>query len=104
MEKNLKYFITILLILLLLSACSSPRRNEVIYRFIPQENAISIDSLKVNLLDTKGLEMLAMYPDSDIVIIHYDRFQSHYNLIEKCFEANGYKFELLKKSPLEEIE
>lgn len=104
MEKNLKYMISILLILFMLSACSQARKNEVIYRFVPEKSAISIDSLKVNLLDTKGLEMLVMYPDSDIVIIHYDRFQGHYNMIEKCFEASGYNFQLLKKTSLEEIE
>lgn len=103
MKKILKHILPIIIILLLLGACNKPRKNEVIYQFIPGEKAACIDSLKAGLLNTQGLEMLAMYPDSDIIIIHYDRFKTHHESIEKHFIENGYTFNLINKSSLEEL-
>ncbi len=46
--------------------------------------------------------MLVVYPDSDVVIIHYDRFRTHQEIIESHFIKSGYKFTLLKKTSLKE--
>lgn len=93
-----------ILILILLTSCSPSRKNELVYRFIPQENAVSVDSLKTQILNTMGTEMLVMYPDSDVVIIHYDRFRTHQDIIETKFNDNGYRVVLLKKSSIDERE
>ncbi len=93
----------ILVLILLFSACSQPRKSEVIYRFYAKDKMTCVDSLRSALLDTDGLEMLVMYPDSDVVIIHYDRFRTHQNKIEAHFIKCNYCFELINKSPLKEI-
>ena len=87
--------------LLFVTSCSSPRKNELIYRFLPEEGAISIDSLGSEILNTPGTEMFVMYPDSDVVIIHYDRFRTHQDIIEAQFKQNGYRVVLLMKKAIQ---
>ncbi len=85
-----------------LVACSGSRKNEVIYRFIPNVNAVSLDSLKSEILGNAGAEMLVVYPDSDVVIIHYDRFKTHQDIIESHFTECGYQITLVRKIKIEE--
>ena len=91
-----------LIFLLFLVACSPSRKNELVYRYSLNEDAVSFDSLKSEILGASGAEMLIVYPDSDVVIIHYDRFNSHQDIIESCFMECGYKITLVKKSKIEE--
>jgi hypothetical protein len=92
----------LIFLLLLLGSCSQSRKNELVYRFTLNENAISLDSLKSEILSSCRTEMLVVYPDSDVVIIHYDRFRTHQDIIESHFVESGYQFTLLKKTSLEE--
>ena len=96
------YILLGLSFLLFITSCTSPRKNELIYRFLPEEGAISIDSLSSEILNTSGTEMLVMYPDSDVVIIHYDRFRTHQDIIEAQFKQNGYRIVLLKKKAIQQ--
>lgn len=48
--------------------------------------------------------MLVIYPDSDVVFIHYDRLKTHQDIIEKHFKECGYKITLLEKNKIEEKE
>lgn len=104
MKQSNKNLITVILIItLLLTACSVPsRKNELIYRFDPSGSSISIDSLKSGILGSAAAEMLVVYPDSDVVIIHYDRFKTHQDVIEKHFLDCGYKIILIEKNKIEE--
>ncbi|MEA2077264.1 MAG: hypothetical protein U9O95_04530 [Candidatus Marinimicrobia bacterium] len=103
MKKSVRHIQKILFMLLLLFiACSPSRKNELVYRYYLNENAVSLDSLKSEILGTSGAEMLVVYPDSDVVIIHYDRFKTHQDIIESCFKECGYKITLVKKSKIEE--
>ncbi|MCF7833192.1 MAG: hypothetical protein K9N05_06425 [Candidatus Marinimicrobia bacterium] len=101
-KRHLYTYLLVIFLSLGLSACSNSRKNELVYRFIQNENAISLDSLKSEILGTSGAEMLVVYPDSDVVIIHYDRFKTHQEIIESHFTGSGYKITLLRKSKIEE--
>jgi hypothetical protein len=90
--------------LLFVTSCSSPRKNELIYKFSADEGAIPVDSLRSEILNAQGTEMIVMYPDSDVVIIHYDRFRTHQDIIETQFRHNGYHIVLLKKKAIREGE
>lgn|GEM_PF-972369 len=100
---RLHVIICILLLVLITGSCSSSsRKNELIYRFEATDPTVPFDSLKSEILDTPGAEMLVVYPDSDVVIIHYDRFRTHQDIIEKQFLDCGYKITLLEKNKIEE--
>lgn len=98
----IKIIVCALLLILLLAACSSSRKNELIYRFKQSDIAVSLDSLKSVILSTSGAEMLVVYPDSDVVIIQYDRFATHHDIIEAQFIKCGYDIVLLKKTKIDE--
>ena len=103
MKKRYTHICFLLVFLLIgLVACSSSNKNEVIYRFIPNENAISLDSLKSEILSGAGAEILVVYPDSNVVIIHYDRFKTHQDIIEAHFVECGYNITLVSKIKIEE--
>ncbi len=89
-----------LLILLSAASCGGSHHNELTYRLIPGEQAVGIDSLKTRILAHEGTGMLIIYPDSDIVIVQYDRFRTHEDLIASCFSENGYTVELIKKTSI----
>ena len=91
-----------LAVLILTVSCTSSRKNELTYRYSSTENAISFDSLKSEILGSTGVEMFVVYPDSDIVIIHYDRFRTHQDVIETCFKECGYDITLVQKDRIEE--
>ena len=99
---GVKIIAFVLLLILLLGACSSSRKNELIYRFKESDTAVPFDSLKSMLLSTSGAEMLVVYPDSDVVIIQYDRFTTHHDIIEAQFIKCGYEIVLLKKTKIDE--
>jgi len=101
-KRHVHTYYFIILLLIGFTACSSSRKNEIVYRYIPNEDAISLDSLKSEILGASGAEMLVVYPDSDVVIIHYDRFETHQDIIESHFTKCGYKITLLRKSKIEE--
>jgi len=103
MNRSFKILICLSLTVLTFTvSCSSSRKNELTYRYSSSESAISFDSLRSEILGSSGAEMFVAYPDSDIVIIHYDRFRTHQNIIEACFEDCGYHIELVKKNRIEE--
>ena len=99
---GIKIIAFVILLILLLGACSSSRKNELIYRFKKNDTAVSLDSLKSVILSISGTEMLAVYPDSDVVIIQYDRFTTHHDIIEAQFIKCGYEIILLKKIKIDE--
>ncbi len=90
------------LLLVLLYACGASHHNELVYRFHREDGSIGLDSLKSLILSDSGTEMFASYPDSDVVIIQYDRYRTHQECIEDHFRSNGYRIELLRKTPVEE--
>ena len=94
--------ILIILLLALLSACTQSRKNSLIYRYESTDLSISFDSLKSEILGDSGAEMMVVYPDSDVVIIHYDRFKTHQNVIEEHIRSCGYKITLIEKKKIEE--
>ena len=100
-KRHVHIYLLLVFLLMGLAACSSSRKNEVIYRFMPNENAISLDSLKSEILGGAGAEMLVVYPDSDVVIIHYNRFKTHQDIIESHFTECGYNFTLIRKTKIE---
>lgn len=89
------------IILLLLSACSSSHRNELIYRYTKTASAVPFDSLKTAILEDPGTDMMVVYPDSDVVIIQYDRFKTHQDIIETHFKSCGYDVTLVEKNKIE---
>jgi len=97
----LKKSMLLLAILFLLTACGKTHHNEVSYRFVPREDAVEIDSLKISILSGPGTEMMIMYPDCMKVVIRYDRYKTHQDIIESCFIKNGYEIELLSKKRIE---
>ncbi len=101
--KNLyrKSRILFLFFILIVANCSESHHNELIYRFKPNDSAIGLDSVKTQILTERGTEVLIMYPDSDIVIIQYDRFQTNQKLIELYFTSNDYSIELITKTRIE---
>lgn len=99
MKKNIHYILVFVLIMITVS-CSQSRKNELIYKFTSQGEVACVDSLRSKLLDLRGIEFLIMYPDSDVVIIHYDRYRTHQDKIETHFAECKYSFELLEKSPI----
>jgi len=101
-KRHVQTYLFLIFLLMALSACSGSRKNEVIYRFIANEDAISLDSLKSEILGASGAEMLVVYPDSDVVIIHYDRFKTHQDIIESHFIEFGYTITLVSKRKIEE--
>ncbi|MCK4812525.1 MAG: hypothetical protein KAT14_01160 [Candidatus Marinimicrobia bacterium] len=92
----------LLFFILIAASCSESHHNELIYRFKPNNGALELDSVKTQILTGLGTEMLIVYPDSDIVIIQYDRFQTNQQLIESHFTSNGYTIELITKTRIEE--
>ncbi len=101
-KRHVQIYLFLIFLLITLSACSGSRKNEVIYRFTANEDAISLDSLKSEILGASGAEMLVVYPDSDVVIIHYDRFKTHQDIIESHFIEFGYTITLVSKRKIEE--
>ncbi|MDD3095113.1 MAG: hypothetical protein WDA41_03405 [Candidatus Neomarinimicrobiota bacterium] len=101
-KKTPKTALVLLLFLLMAAACSKSHHNVLIFRYSAEENALHPDSLKTAILGDPGVSMLVTYPDSDLVIVHYDRFKTHQLNIESRFPELGYKVTLMEKHPLEE--
>lgn len=90
-------YASLVLILILLSSCGESHHNALVYRYELSDEFIPIDSLKKQILSDPGITMLVSYADSDVVIIHYDRFRTHQERIETRFTENGYTIRLLEK-------
>lgn len=99
MKKRMQKILTtaVTLVLLLLSACGKSHHNALIYQYRAEEGAPELDSLKKEILSDHGITMLVSYADSDVVIIHYDRFKTHQQRIESRFTEKGYAIRLLEK-------
>ena len=102
--KRMKRYVQILLVagLVLLLSCEQSHKNQLLYRYAADSNAVSLDSLKSGILSTTGTEMLAFYPDLEIVIIQNDRYKTHQNTIETHFTDCGYAITLIGKCQLKE--
>lgn len=103
-RKTLKITVLSLLILLLIPACSKSHHNVLIFQISTGVTAHLADTLKTAILRDPGVTMLVTYPDSDLVIVHYDRYKTHQKRIESCFPELGYKVTLLEKYPQETME
>ena len=105
MIKHLRtYCLFAVLFAVTVTACSRSHHNELVYRFERGHDAVDMDSLKALILSRAGTEMFACYPDSDVVIIQYDRYRAHQQIIEEQFRSGGYRIELLCKTPVEQKE
>jgi hypothetical protein len=102
MKKLMRTIMVFMLLGLILASCTNSRKNELIYRFEESDKAVPFDSLKSEILGASGADMLMVYPDSDLVIIHYDRFKTNQDIIEKHFKDCGYTIVLLEKKRIQE--
>lgn len=102
MKRMTRIIMGFVLAIFLLTACTPSRKNELIYRFEGTDTAVPFDSLTSEILGSSGADMLMVYPDSDVVIIHYDRFKTHQDIIEQHFMDCGYRIKLLEKKKIEE--
>ncbi|MDD3716940.1 MAG: hypothetical protein PHT46_07550 [Candidatus Marinimicrobia bacterium] len=101
-KRTQKTALLLLLVLFLLTAaCSKSHHNVLVFRVSTEQTALSADTLKTVILQDPGVSMLVTYPDSDLVIVHYDRYKTHQSRIESRFPELGYKVILLEKYPLE---
>lgn len=96
----MKKYIYIVLLALLFTGCS-PRHQIMDYALDAQNGAISMDSLKMEILNLDGVEMVIMYPDSNFMSIRYDRYKMHHNSIEDIMSKALYSFDIKKTTSLE---
>lgn len=97
-------YTSLVLIMILLSSCGKSHHNALVYRYEHSGEFIPLDSLKKQILSDPGITMLVNYADSDVVIIHYDRFRTHQEKIESRFTENGYSVRLLEKHAVDSRE
>jgi len=60
----------------------------------------SVDSLKYALTGLTGITYVAISPDTRHLTLHYNRFQTHSDVIISCIEKHGYTPRLIEKSPV----
>ncbi len=91
----------ILLLILAITACQSGiNRLEVSLEENPDPG--SLDSLKYALTGLNGITTVAMSPDKQHITLHYDRFQTHSDVIISCIKSHGYTPQVIEKKPVNE--
>lgn len=96
----MKKIFYILLLILLLTACS-PHDQVMNYALDGQNSSISMDSLKMEILSLEGVEMVIMYPDSNLMTIKYDRYKTHHSRLEDIMIRASYSFDVKKTTSVE---
>ena len=91
----------IILLLLLFTACT-PRQQVMDYALSGDATPFAADSLKMEILSINGVEMVVMYPDSNVMSIRYDRFRTHHKCLEELMTAAGYEYKIMNKRSAEE--
>ena len=89
----MKRFITAMCLIFIVSGCTS-RHQSVDLTYSTFKSNMSIDSIKTEMLLTDGVEMVIMYPDSNVMTIQYNRFKTHRNIFKNILIRGGYKVQI----------